>query len=204
MRARDEGTNNDNDAWGKNEKFLKLSWKRPLKCKTCIFRNWIESQTSRQSKPPKKNYDKIWKNLSKCFSRLEGPPAWKSWREPRMFLSKPYDWIFLSRTSRQMSREKSKNPDFWKIFLSLFCNWDLDLPVSCKNLLCKLATGACDWLEAWGKSPEQGCTVFEIFENFQNKNTFQKQLKHFKIFCVWSTYNWAYATYLIKYNHTNE
>ena len=73
-----------------------------------------------------------------------------------------------------MIREKSKNPHFKKKILSLFHDWDFDLPVSRENLLCKLATRACDWLDLRGKSLEQGSTVFEIFENFQNKIIFQK------------------------------
>ena len=187
---------NSHKMQGKNEKFLKPVLKKdPCCAKHGIFVTKMSREQVTRN-PTRQNL----KNLSKYFSQLEGPPT----RKLRSILSTPRDWSFYPWTSCKLSCKKSKNPDFWKIFLSLFCNWDLDLPVSCKNLLCKLATGACDWLEAWGESPEQGCTVFEIFENFQNKNTFQKQLKHFKIFCVWSTYNWAYATYLIKYNHTNE
>ena len=51
--------------------------------------------------------------------------------------------------------------------------------MSRENLLYKLTTEACDWLDPRGKSPEQGCTVFEIFENFQNKD-FPKTVKTLK------------------------
>ena len=66
----------------------------------------------------------------------------------------------------------------FEIFLSLFHNWGLDQPENCQELLCKLTTCLTREVEL----PKQGCIVFEIFENFQNKNTFQKQLKHSKIF----------------------
>ena len=120
------------------------------------------------------------KNLSKCFLRLEGPPVRKSRREPWNYLSNLATGASTHEQVAKLSREKSKNPDFKKKkkkerkFLSLFRDRDFDPPVSRENLLCKLMTGACDWLDSWGKSPKQGCTVFEIFKNFQNKNTFQK------------------------------
>ena len=63
----------------------------------------------------------------------------------------------------KQSHEKSKNPNFEKI-LSLFRDWDFDLPESCKILLYKLTTGACDWLDSRGKLLEQGCIIFEFFE----------------------------------------
>ena len=64
--------------------------------------------------------------------------------------------------------------------LNLFSNWDVDPLESSENLLSKLAIRACDWLDQRGKSPKQGCIVFDIFEIFQNKNTFQKKIKTLK------------------------
>ena len=60
--------------------------------------------------------DKILKNLSKCFSWLEGPPVRKSWREPRKLL-----YILATRASiceqvAKPSRENFQNPKFWKLF----------------------------------------------------------------------------------------
>ena len=56
------------------------------------------------------------------------------------------------------------------------------------------------WALDWGmrlnqpatESPEQGNTVFEDFDNFlQKQNTFQKQLKHSKIFLCLINKDWA-------------
>ena len=73
----------------------------PYFCQTRVFRDWNESPQSRQIKPPKHSKTQVWKNFSKCFSRLEGLPASKSRAEPRKSLSNPRDWTFHSRTSRQ-------------------------------------------------------------------------------------------------------
>ena len=166
--------------------FLKLSWKRPLKCKTRVFHDWNESHTSRQ-----KSMWQILKYLSKYFLRLEGPPTSKLWGESWTILSKTHDWSFHSWTSCQTESRKLKTQIF-EIFLSLFHDWGLDLLESCQELLCKLVNGGSRLAEA--ESPKQSCTVFEIF---QNKNTFQKQLKHSKnifvfdqhmikhVWCVW-------------------
>ena len=90
---------------GKLKSFWNLSWKRPSLCKTHDFRDWNESQTSHQTKSQKNPWDNL-KNLSKCFLGLEVPPARKSRKKPRNFLSKPRNWSFHSRTSCQTkSRE---------------------------------------------------------------------------------------------------
>lgn len=44
----------------------------------------------------------------KCFSRLEGLPASESRAELRKSLSKPRDWTFHSRTSRQKLLAKTR------------------------------------------------------------------------------------------------
>jgi len=60
--------------------------------------------------------DKILEKLSKCFSRLEVPPAIKSrWESPN-FLSDPCDWTFHSWTSCQHELRNFQKPRFLKIF----------------------------------------------------------------------------------------
>ena len=58
------------------------------------------------------------------------------------------------------------------------------------------------------ESPKLSCTVFEIFENFQNKKTFQKWLKYSKIFLclisIWlskcNTFNQVQSHEWIRYS----
>ena len=91
-----------------------------------------------------------------------------------------------------------------KKFLNIFCDWDFDPSVSHVNLLCKLITGACDWLDS-RPSRQNKATQFLKFLIFcKNKKTFQKQLKHSKIVLCLINKNWVCETHLIKYNHTNE
>ena len=145
--------------------FLKLS----LKCKTCDYHDWNESWISHQIKLPKNPWDKIWKF---CLS------VFRDWRVHTWGSRKgscETFWVYLTTgasTREQVAKlscKESKNPEFLKKFPSPFCDWDFDSPESRENILCKLATGAWDWLDPWGKSPEQGCTVFEIFDIFQTK-----------------------------------
>ena len=119
-------------------------------CQTCVFRDWNESPKSRQIKPPKHSRTKIWKKFSKCFSRLEGLPASESRAEPRKSLSKPRDWTFHSRTSRQKWPAKTR---------LRHATWHTR-----------------DWAAKTGQN-----RIFEIFRFFK-QNTFQKHLKHSKIF----------------------
>ena len=96
----------------KLKSFKKLSKKR----KTCVFRNLAELRTSHQDKSLNTLETKILKNLSKCFSQPEGPPTSKSRKELRKFL---YNLVIGASTREQvakLSRENSKNPEFWKIF----------------------------------------------------------------------------------------
>ena len=83
----------------------------------------------------------------------------------------------LDRVARNLKTQILKN------FLNIFLNWDIDPLVSRENLLYELAIRdmRLDWPVT--KSPKQGNIVFESFDNFCKKqNTFQKQLKHSKIF----------------------
>ena len=55
------------------------------------------------------------------------------------------------------------------------------------------------------KSPKQGNTVFDIFDIFVKKNTFQKQAKTLKnLFVFESTKIEHVKTHFNKYNYTNE
>ena len=74
-------------------------------------------------------------------------------------------------------------------FLSLFRDWDIDPPVSHKNLLCELATGGMqlDWPAT--KSPVQGNTVFEIFYIFAKTKDFPKIIKTLKNLFVFNEQN---------------
>ena len=132
---------------GKTEKKFKNC---PYFCQTRVFRDWSDSPQSRQFKPPKHSKTKIWKNFSKCFSRLEGLPASESRDEPWKSLSNPRDWTFHSWTSRQKWPAKTR--------LSL-ATWHTR-----------------DWA-----AKTRHNRIFEIFRFFK-QNTFQKYLKHSKIF----------------------
>ena len=55
------------------------------------------------------------------------------------------------------------------------------------------------------ESLEQGNTIFEDFDNFlQKQNTFQKQLKHFKIVLYLINKDWACENTFNQVQHTNE
>ena len=74
------------------------------------------TETSHQDKSPNTLETKFLKNLSKCFSWLEGPLASKSRREPQKFM---YNLTTGASTHEQVakpSRENCKNPEVWKIF----------------------------------------------------------------------------------------
>ena len=73
-------------------------------------------------------------------------------------------------------------PRILENFLSLFRDWDIDPPVSRKNLLCKLATRGMrlDWPAT--KSPEQGNIVFEIFAKTKDFPKTIKRLKNLFVF----------------------
>ena len=80
----------EEDSWGRRWTITNVrekNWKRfkncPYFCQTHIFRDWSESPTSRQVKPPEHSKTKIWK----------------------IFLSVFRDWKVYSRGSRELSRE---------------------------------------------------------------------------------------------------
>ena len=117
------------------------------------------------------------KNLTKCFLRLEGLLASKSWRELRSILNKLATGASTREPVAKVSRENDKNLENWN-FSKSFSRLGAWLARELRELLSKLVIG----LTRESESPKQSCTIFEIFENFQNKNTFQKQLKYSKIF----------------------
>ena len=63
---------------------------------------------------------KFLKNLSKYFLRLEVQPARKSQREPQKLLSKLATEASTHKQAAKLSCEKTKNPEFSKIFQVFF------------------------------------------------------------------------------------
>ena len=83
-------SNWEGDSWKRRwivTKSSRENWKRfkncPYFCQTRVFRDWSESPTSCQVKPPKHSKTKFWKN----------------------FLSVFRDWKVYPRGSRELSRE---------------------------------------------------------------------------------------------------
>ena len=105
---------------GKMKSFWNLSWKRPLLCKTCDFHNWIESQTSHQSKPPNTFETKFWRICLSVFC------DWKVHPQASHEGSRETLWVYIvtrASTCEQVTKlsfEKSKNPAYWKKFLGFF------------------------------------------------------------------------------------
>ena len=91
---------------GKLKSFKKLSLKR----KTLFF----VTEPSRQDKSPNTLETKFLKNLSKCFSRLEGPPTSKLRREPWKFLYSLATGASTHEQAAKPSRENFKNQNFGK------------------------------------------------------------------------------------------
>ena len=105
-RVRHEGMNTDNDAEGKNEKFLKTILKITLNMENTRFSQL--SQVARKSpRPVTRTFKtKILKNLSKCFSRLEVLPARESRGKPRKSLSPLATGPSTREQVARLSREK--------------------------------------------------------------------------------------------------
>ena len=86
---------------------IKILKTAPVYLKHAIF----ATETSRQkvARSSRQNTQgQKFENFSKCFSRLEGIPASELRAEPRKYLSKPRDWTFHSRTSRQKLLAKTR------------------------------------------------------------------------------------------------
>ena len=129
---------------------------------------------------------------------------WKSFKNCPYYAKHAF---FATEVSCQLvarvTRQNTSSQKFWKNLLNVFHDWKSHSQgsheLSRENLCAPLATGpstheqvaktdprACDygmqleWLAT--KSPKQGNTVFEIFSFLRKQNTFQKHIKHSKIF----------------------
>jgi len=120
--------------------------------------------------------------------------------------------LIKSPHNRQFKLPKHSRTKIWKIFLSVFRDWKVYQRVSCElsreNLWVTLATGPSTREQVtkndprrrdWGsrldipatEPPKQGKTGFLKIFRFFKQNTFQKHLKHSKIFCAWINKDWA-------------
>ena len=143
-----------------------------------LERRWTVTKSSREN----------WKRFKNCS-------CFYKTRDFRDLIKSPH--------SRQLKPPKHSRPKIWKIFLSVFRDWKVyprvSRELSRENLWVNLATGpstreqvakndqrSSDW-GSWldipaTEQPKQGKTgFFEIFRFFK-QNTFQKHLKHSKIF----------------------
>ena len=99
----------------------------------------------------------------------------------------------LARESRAEPRKSLSNPRDWTFHSWTSCQkW----PASTRLRLATWLTR--DWVTKTGQN-----WIFEIFK-FWNQNTFQKHLKHSKIFVLELTKIEHVKTHFIKYNHTND
>ena len=78
-------------------------------------------------------------------------------------------------------------------FLSLFHEWDIDLPLSRENLLCKLATRACDSLDPRPSRQNRATLFFDIFTKTKDFPKTIKTLKNLFMFgqqklSMWNTF----------------
>ena len=78
-----------------------------------------------------------------------------------------------------------------KNILSIFCDWGNDLLVSHEKSLCGLATGTCDWTNLRLSRQNRATLFLKFFTFLQKQKTFQKQLKHSKIFLCLINKDWA-------------
>ena len=86
----------------------------------------------------------ISKNFSKGFSWLEVLLARESRGKPRKSLCTPCDWNLHPWTSRQTESWETLKTQILKNILSIFHDWDIDLPVSRKKSLYGLVIGTCN------------------------------------------------------------
>ena len=107
---------NSHNERGKNEKILKIVPKKILKAQNTRF-YWLKWAANKSLGQVAKNpYDKIWKICLSVFH------YWKFHPRVNHKGSRETFWVTLvigASTREQvakLSREKSKNPDFWKQF----------------------------------------------------------------------------------------
>ena len=115
---------------------------------------------------------KILKNLSKCFLRLEVLLARESRGKSWKSLCTPYDWNIHPWTSRQIESREILKTQILKNILRIFH----------------------DWTNPRLSRQYKATLFFEILTFFflQKQKTFQKQLKHLKIFLCLINKDWAY------------
>ena len=157
---------NDNDAWGNNKKFLKTTLKITFKMQNTRF-SWLKQVANKlPGQVARHRRWNFWKICLSVFRDWKFHPRGSHEGSRKHFCVTLTIRAFTHEQVANLSREKPKNPDFLKKFLSIFHDWDNDVPVSCENLLYELATGdmRLDWLAT--KSLEQGNTVFENFVTF--------------------------------------
>ena len=131
----------------------------------------------------------------------------KNWKTILKLSLKRKTCVFVTDTSHQLvakvTRQNTSSQKFWKNLLSVFHDWKShsrgSRELSRENFCVPLSTGPstreqvskidlraldCGMWLGWPatKSPKQGNTVFEIFQFLWKQNTFQKYLKHSKIF----------------------
>ena len=105
--------------------------------------------------------------------------VYPSWLDLPLTNKSP-DWV-----ARNIKNQILKN------ILSIFRNWGFDLLVSREKSLCGLATGTCDWTNLRLSRQNRATLFLKILTFLQKQMTFQKQLKHSKIFlCLINKY-WA-------------
>ena len=100
----------------------------------------------------------------------------------------PHDWTFHPRISRQTESRETLKPQILKNILSIFHDWDIDPPMSREKSLYGLTTRTCNWTNPQ-LSRQNKATLFLTF--LQKQKTFQKQLKHSKIFLCLINKDWA-------------
>ena len=101
------------------------------------------------------------------------------------------DWTFHLRTSRQTKSRETLKTQILKNIISIFHDWGIDQSVSHEKFMCGLTIGTCDWTNP-RLSRQNRATLFLKFLTFlQKQKTFQKQLKHLKIFLCLINKDWA-------------
>ena len=131
--------------------------------------------------------------------------------------------FFATEVSRQkvasFTRQNTSSPKFWKKFLSVFRDWKSHSrgshELSRENLYVPPATGPSTSEQVtktdprardYGmrldlpaiESPKQGNTVFWNFQILRKQNTFQKQLKHSKIFLCLNQHRLSMWKYILS------
>ena len=91
----------------------------------------------------------------------------------------PHNWTFHPRKSHQIESRETLKTQILKNILSIFHNWGIDPLMSCEKSLCGLASGpTCDWVT----KTRQHSFFLKFLTFLQKQKTFQRQLKHLKIF----------------------